>query len=142
MREINQLIFNTIKDDPSFKADTGATASDPRIYKSRTPKKNPVTASKPAYAVYTFTGASKPPNFIENVQRNDCVYTVEAYSKTDTGITDLADTIEDLFNDKAFTTPSFKVGYTYAVRGIESHDEGRNLYTTTITIHFSHIYEL
>jgi hypothetical protein len=140
MREINQLIYNTIKGSSTYKTYTGATASDPRIYKQRTPAKLPISASKPAYAVYRFVGASKPPDWIYGIQRNNVSYSLEVYSKIDTRLTEITDLLETLFEDKQFTTLNYMIGYCYATRGSESWDEGRQLYFMNLTLDFSHIF--
>lgn len=142
MREINQLIYNTIKNNSSYRTYAGASVSDPRVYKQRTPAKIEVSQSKPAYIVYRFAGAMKPPDWIHGTQRNNLVYSLETYSKLDTRLTEIADLIETLFEDKAFQTLSYGVGYTYATRGSEMWDEGRSLYFMNISLYFENIYTL
>lgn len=142
MNEFNALIFGTIKDDTQWKTLTGATSRDPRIYKQYTPYKVTVSPSKPGYGVYTLTGAAKPGDYIHGAQKSNKIYNVELYSKTDTLLTQLCDRIEALFDDGRFTTPSYRVGWTYVTRSAEVFQDGRKLYTSVVSVYLNKIYVL
>ena len=142
MRELNSLLYNAIKTHGYFRDLTGATVNDPRIYKARTPVKNPIDANKPAYAVYYQSGTSRPYPIIYPIQKNDYTFVIEVYGKEDTLVSEICYRLEKLFAHKNFTTPSFLVNYTYATRGSCTFDDARQLYFETITIRFSNILAL
>lgn len=140
MKEVNQLIYNAIRSDTDYKSITGATSKDPRIYKERIPVKITIDSNKPSYAVYHFTGAGKPPDFIHGAQRNDLTYTLECYALDD--VTLIVSALESIFRDKEFETASFRVGYTYAVEGSWGFNDALQLYTQTLTVYFTKIFAL
>ncbi len=139
MREFNQLIYNQIKSNSDFQSYTGATAQDVRIYKTRTPVHVKIDDSQPAYAVYYRSGSIYSSGVVSFVGRNDYVYVVEVYGKTDTDVDSLGYILERIFRDKRFTTTNFIVNHTHASRGSFSFDEARGLYFETVTIYLTHV---
>ena len=141
MRDLNKLIYTTIRVDPTYKTLTGATTSDPRIYKLRTPMKvllNPDDVK--AYSVYGMMRSSKAPSWIDGTQRNYYVYRLEVYAVTDTLLSELCDHLESLFEDIHFVTPNYLVGYTFATRSSVSFEEERRLYLEAMMLHLENIY--
>lgn len=141
-RECNQVIYNQIKDDPDYITLSGATAKDPRIYKSRTPSHVTISDSKPVYGVYYRSGTIYSPNAVSFIGRNDYVYVVELYGKTDTDVDEAGYILERIFRDKRFTTTNFIINYTYASRGSFSWDDARMLYLETVTIYLTRVLSL
>lgn len=141
MREINQLIYNRIKSDDTFKSLTGATTRDPRIYKQRTPVKLPVTDAKKSYVIYRLMGSTKPGDWVHGSQRNNLTYGLEIYSKVATNLDEVCDRIQVLFEDQSLTTTSYLVKFTYAVRGSQSFDDGRQLYFEAMMLHLNNVYD-
>ena len=56
MKNLNSLIYTTIKNDSELTSLTGATATDPRIYKRNIPSKVRITTPLPAFMVYYLSG--------------------------------------------------------------------------------------
>ncbi len=142
MRELNKLIYETIKDDLTYKIETGSDSQDPRLYKSKTPIKVSVTGSKKAYGVYYKSGSIHNSNNIHGASKNDFVYVVEIYGKKDTVVELLAYRIEKLFEENNFNTDTFIIGYTYATRGQLTFDEDRQLYVEPVQIYLRNILTL
>lgn len=142
MRELNALIYNTIKSDGIYQDLTGATAQDPRIYRSRTPVKLPVSDTKKAFAVYYQMGSSKPYVGIYPIQKNDYTFVIEVYGKEDVLVSEICYRLEKLFAHKKFTTLSFLINYTYAIRGSCTFDDARQLYFETVTVQLTKILAL
>jgi hypothetical protein len=140
MRDLNRLIYNTIRLDPQYITLTGATTQDPRIYKLYTPAHIEVSEEKPAYSVYGIMGSSKPPVWVLTAQRNNYAYRLEVFSVIDTLLTEVCERLEEIFRDKHFQTTTYVVGYTYAVRGVVAFEEARRLYTETMTVYLENIY--
>lgn len=140
MRELNQVIYNAIKTDATYRTYAGATSTDPRVYKQRTPAKVTCSTAKPAYCVYGIMGSSKPPDYIHGAQKNNYAYRLEVYALTDTRLAEICERLETLFEDKTYTTTTYIVGYVFASRGVESFDGGREEYTETITIYMNNVY--
>lgn len=140
MKEIRVLVFETIKDDSTFKTLTGATASDPRIFWQFTPQRVNVTSSRHTYAVYYRSGTISTTDKVDVAGREDQVYTVEIYSKTPEGCDDVADRLVDIFRDRQFTTNTYSVLRTYAaVLGSPIFDDGRELYTLDVNLYCTKI---
>jgi len=140
LREINELIYNTIRSDPTYRTICGATVTDPRISIHKTPIGLVVSDAKPAYGVYYRNGSAKPLDFIDGVQENNQVYTVEVYGKKLENADDAGEAIVALFNDKNFETTTYLVKYTSASLGSLTFDDARKLYFTTVTIYLDFIY--
>jgi hypothetical protein len=140
MRDLNKLIYNTIKGDATYVGLTGATASDPRIYKLRTPAKITVSTSYPAYSVYGVMGSAKPAVWVLGAQKNNYAYRLEVFSIEDTRLAEVCECLETLFQDKHYETTNYIVGYVYATRGVVTFEEPRRLYTETMVLHFENIY--
>lgn len=142
MRELNALIYNTIREDGHWKDLTGATATDPRIYKGRTPVKLTIDDSKQAYGVYYQMGSSKPYIMISPIQKNNYSFVIEVYGVSAEIVSEICYRLEKLFAEKRFTTMSFIVNYTFANRGSFSFDDARQLYFETVTINLNSILAL
>ncbi|MFW9928144.1 MAG: hypothetical protein ACFFD1_02005 [Candidatus Thorarchaeota archaeon] len=141
-RELNQIIYNQIKDDTDWISYTGATAKDPRIYKGRTPAHVQISDSKPAYGVYYRSGSIYSSNVVITAGRNDYVYIVEIYSKDTDTLDEIGYLIERIFREKRFTSTNYIVNLTYASRGSYSWDDARQLFFETVTISLTHILAL
>lgn len=143
MRELNALIYSSLKDDSTIQTLVGYSITDPRVYKSKTPIKIQVTESKPAYIVYYKMGSSKVYNKIELAQKNDYTYGLEIFAKRDVTVDEIAQYIENtLFNEKQFSTTSYLVRYSFVTRGTMSFDDSRQLYTETVMVHLNKILSL
>lgn len=142
MREMNQLIFGTIKNESTFSSMSGATSSDPRVYKTRTPVHVKVSDDQPAYVIYRFTGSAEPPNKVHGAQRNDCIYSLEIYAKTSTMLSTICDALETAFEDKSFSALNHRVGHSMAYRGAEDFDDSREAYYEVMTVHLDHIFRV
>lgn len=135
MKEIRVLVYETIRDDATFKALTGAIASDPRIFWQFTPQKVQVTDSRHTYIVYFRAGTVTTVDKVDVAGREDQVYTIEIYSKTPQGCDDVADRLVDMFRDRQFATNTYSVLRTYAnVLGSPIFDDGRELYTLSVNL--------
>jgi hypothetical protein len=141
MKELNTLVYETIRDNSTFQSYTGATSPDPRIYYARTPVKHTVNSSKYSYAVFYLSGTTDPGNRVWNAGRNDHTYIVEVYSKKPDVLSTLLETLEALFRDANFETTSFIVGHTTSYTTAESFDETRQMYFGTIMIVMTNILE-
>jgi hypothetical protein len=142
MIELTELVYNQIKSNSEFKSYTGASSEDPRIYKSRTPIHVQINESKPAYGVFYKSGTIYSSNVVSFVGRNDHMYVVEVYGKTDRSIDLIGYCIEKIFRDKRFTTTNFIVNHTYASRGPFSFDDARMLYFESVQIYLTHVLSL
>jgi len=142
MNELNQLLYDTVKNDSTFQSLAGASPQDPRFFKRKAPVRLEMSEAKPSFAVYYIMGTSDPgTNKIAFGQRNNRTYGIEVYGQTDTDVDELAELIEELFRDQQFSTTSFKVGHTIATRGVFDFDEGRKLWMETLMVHFNQIIE-
>lgn len=141
MRELNQLLFETVKDDSTYQTKTGATSTDPRFYKDHPPVKNPITNTKTAYGVYRHQGAIKPGIYVDGLERNEHVYTLEIFAKKSTIRDEICDFIELLFDDKQFQTTNYDVKYTSATEGAVGFNEELKLFTKTMTVHFRKVFK-
>lgn len=143
MRELNKLIYDTVRNNATFKSLTGATSQDPRIYKTREPVKHEISDTKPAFAVYYMMGSTSTlTDLIHGAQKNDYSYTIELYGKSDTTLSTLGYTIENLMNLKSFVTETYIVNLTVVSRGQCSWDDARQLYLETVIVHLRKILTL
>jgi hypothetical protein len=141
MSEFNELLYQTIISDSEISALTGATGKDPRIYKQKTPAGIQVSQTKPAYMIYYRSGTTylSPAQKINPIEKNPPSYTIELWGIKDTTVEDLASLLEDLFNEKYFTTESYVIEYVEAWIGSPSWDDARQLYTGTAMVHFKKV---
>jgi|GEM_PF-5322367 len=145
-RELNKLFYDTVIADSIFKTKTGATTSDPRLYKYTTPVKVTISDTKKLYAVYRPMGTTKLSTGakIDIGQINDKAYSLEVFGKSEavTDVEDVCEAIESLFYEQNFFTQNLKVGYTWATQGSLDFDDGRKLYLETMIIYFTKIIKL
>lgn len=144
MRELNALVYSTIKNDSEITSYTGAISTDPRIYKRNTPSKVRITTAYPAFMVYYLSGTVHHSSWdkINVASKNDCVYVLEIYGKKDTTVESMMARVEKLFDEERFQTTTYIVGYTYAIRGSCSFDDARQLYFGTVSIYLTKILTL
>ena len=143
MRELNKLIYDTVRSIPVFQSLTGATAQDPRIYKTREPVKHEISDAKPAFAVYYMMGSTGLfSDIIHGAQRNDYTYTIELYGKSDTTLSTLGYAIEKTMNLERFFTETYIVNLAVVSRGQCSWDDARQLYLETVIVHLRKILTL
>jgi hypothetical protein len=143
VRELNKLIFDTIKNNPTFQSLTGATPQDPRVYKTREPVKHEISDAKPAFAVYYMMGSTNVlSDLIHGAQKNDYSYTIELYGKSDTTLSTLGYIIENSMNYKSFSTQTYIVNLVVVSRGQVSWDDARQLYLETVIVHLRKILTL
>lgn len=142
--ELNELLFDTIRNDVFYKSLTGATTADPRIYKSKTPVKITISSDKPAYSVYRRMGTIKLSGGMKiNIgQLNDSSYSLEIFSQKDTLAEEIAERVETIFYEANFFTSNLRVGYTWATSGSLDFDDGRQLWLITMSIYFTKILKL
>lgn len=143
--ERNKILYDTIKNNAVFKAITGGTTSDPRLYKFKTPLKLEISDSKPAYAIYRRMGTTKLPGYakIDIGQLNDRAYSLEVFGKIPEDVDEICSELEEnVFYEASFFTANLKIGYTWAVQGSINFDEGRQLHLETMTIYFTKILKL
>jgi hypothetical protein len=138
--EINALLYQTIKNYGPFVTKTGATVTDPRVYKRKAPIKLTISDDKSSFVVYYIMGSTdvSTPK-VDFGQRNNRTYGLEIYGKAEEDVEEIADMLEELLRDKQFTTNSYKIGYTYASRGAIDFNDARQLYTETMMVHLTKI---
>jgi hypothetical protein len=139
--ELNKLLYQTISGDATYQGYTGATATDPRIYKRKIPDRIKVSQTYQAFSVYRLMGTTKlaGSSKISVGQKDDQTYSLEIYGVIDTVVEDIAGYLHDLFYEASFLTENLKVGYTWATRGSIDFDEGRKLWVETMTIYYTKI---
>jgi hypothetical protein len=141
--EFAQLLYDTVRTNSEYKAATGATATDPRIYRSKRPAKTVLSSTKPAYSVYYHQGSVRTPweSGPSDGGLDDRQYVIEVYAKDILVVEAVCGVLVSLFDKQRFSTSNYFIHYVRANEGPSSFETGRKEYRQDVIVYMSKVWE-
>lgn len=109
MKDIKIAIYSLITGDATFRALTGASATDNRLYRKSPPEQ--IDKTSPWVTYFTSAGGLFGPEQIGDVQVPDIIFTLDIWGPDSDPADDVFDRLMELLNRQEVTSVAHKVFY-------------------------------
>jgi len=107
MNTLIKDVYDTIKNDATFKTLTGATASDPRLYYAYPWEQKLLSSTQKAYVTYYTMMSTIPPDAVHVVQEPDRMFILDVWSNDVNQAVLVEERLVNLLHSKSFNSTDY-----------------------------------